>query len=354
MLRVGMVAALLLLLPALGSETQDPLLPQQWGLQAIHAPEAWSLLPASHPHALIAILDTGVDWKHPDLASVVVNIHPTDLDPYAQLSGVRGIDLTTYGTAAYCLTTVLQSPPCPYSQIPPDELLNAMDFDGHGTHIAGICCAAVNDVGIRGVSDAYVLPVKVLVSGHGPFNAPGVLAAGIEAVLPLHPQVIEMSLGTYQDDPVLRQAVQDAIGSDALVIAAAGNDGTDRPMYPASYPGVVSVAAVGPDLQAAPWSNYGPNITLAAPGVGILSDGSRWYSDFGLHYRDPTYVNMSGTSMAVPFVGGAAALMWERHPIIPMPAILRGLEYTASNNGTWNNHTGYGVINVGLAMQDEP
>jgi thermitase len=241
----------------------DPRYPQQWGLPKIGAPAAWDVT-RGRSTVLVAVVDTGVDYTHPDLASRVDTANDYDF-----------INSDT----------------------------DAMDDNGHGTHVSGII-AAVMDNGIGGVGvapECRVLPVKVLDSeGSGDTFQ---VAAGIRYAADSGAKVINMSLAG-SSDPSMSSAVAYAQEKGCVVVAAAGNDGSSGGAgYPARYPDVVGVGALDSSNNRAYFSNYGTGVDIAAPGVNILST-----------ILGGSYGNMSGTSMAAPFVSGVAALVLSANP----------------------------------------
>ncbi len=239
----------------------DPLLGNQYGLLAIHAPQGWDLNTGSAA-VTIAILDSGVDLGHPDLAGKLVpgtDIVNNDNDP--------------------------------------------QDDNGHGTHVAGIAAAMTNNlVGVAGVSwGARIMPVKVLdaLAGGSVSN----VAAGIIWAADHNADVINLSLGcgvlSCPDPPVtLRNAIDYAYGKGITLVAATGNLGTNFVYYPARFPHVIAVAAT--DQSNTHWnlSNFGPEVDVSAPGVQIYST-----------FRGSIYRYLDGTSMSTAFVSGLAAIL---------------------------------------------
>ncbi len=241
-----------------------------WGLTAIRASEAWDVT-MGDPEVKIAIIDTGVDMAHPDLAA---NIDPAGARNFVEPNQ------------------------------PPDD-----DF-GHGTHVAGIAAAVGdNSAGAAGVAyRAKIMPIRVLgVDGTG--DTWDTIAA-IEFATQRGAAVINMSLGSSDGSEAEAEAIRRATEAGTVVVAAAGNEAGDGNYleYPASYPGVISVAAVGPDHKRAAFSNYNSWVTIAAPGVDIFSTVPTRMSPV-----EP-YAYLSGTSMAAPFVAGAAALLASQYP----------------------------------------
>ncbi|MBW3620288.1 MAG: S8 family serine peptidase [Actinobacteria bacterium] len=252
-----------------GVTPDDPLFPSQRGLAIIDAPTGWLARTASALR--IAVLDDGIDGHRADLAGRVV----------AGYDVVRRVSLPTGANS---------------------------DLGGHGTSVAGIIGARGNDgTGMAGTDwGAALIPVRV-------FDEAGCasstdVAAGIRAATDLGAEVINLSLGGDRGSQVLDDAIAYAASRDVVVLAAAGNAGpTGEPMHPAVHPEVIAVGATTSDDTIAPYSNQGDHLELTAPG-GSSGDGI-----LTLLERD-RYGGRIGTSFAVPFVAGAAALYRAEHP----------------------------------------
>lgn len=236
---------------ALGKPQPAQVLP--WGTDRIDAEKAWPISTADP--IKVAIVDTGIDLKHPDLKD-----------------NIKG----------------------GYNAINPSRSPN--DDNGHGTHVAGIVAALNNAIGVVGVGpqiDLYA--VKVLnASGSGYLSD---VIEGLDWAVQNGMQVINMSLGTPQDIPSFHEAIQRVYQAGIVQVAAAGNTGGSV-VYPAAYPEVIAVSATDQNNQIASFSSRGPEIDLSAPGVNIYST-----------YKGSSYATLSGTSMAAPHVAGAAALV---------------------------------------------
>lgn len=224
-----------------------------WGVQVVMAPQAWRITKGEG--VTIAVLDTGVDPNHPDLAGNIVG----------------GINFTSQNSGDFT------------------------DRQGHGTHCAGLVAGTDNGRGVVGVAPrAKILAVKVLGddgTGEVDWIVKGLLWAAERA------DVISMSLGTNQKPPEsLHEAIKQVTARDIPVIAAAGNEATGVG-WPAAYEEVIAVTAISPTFDRAPFSNYGPEAEVAAPGVDILSC-----------WPGGKYAVLSGTSMATPLVSGLVAL----------------------------------------------
>lgn len=261
--RAGAVAALLaLLLPA---ATDDPLSGEQWHLDQVRAPEAWSATRGAG--AVVAVLDTGVDFGHPDLSGRLL----------------PGIDLVDDGT-------------------PPDDEL------GHGTLVAGLVAAvADNQVGVAGAApDAMILPIRVL-DAEGEGESADV-AEGIRYAVSQGAAVINLSLADAEGGPgegtlerlvstEVEQAIRDADVAGVVVVAAAGNDGREEVPYRRDVP-VVIVGATDRADAVWPQSNRDDR-TVFAPGVEIVST----------HTGETGYARADGTSFATPVVSAAVAML---------------------------------------------
>jgi thermitase len=240
---------------ALGNP-DDPGFVNQWGMVKIQAPQAWDVTTGSS-HVAIAILDTGVDLDHPDLAGKIVsNIN--------------------------------------FSDSPTTD-----DVYGHGTHVAGIAAAITNNgVGVAGLGySCTIMNVKVL--GDTGAGAYSWIASGIVWAADNGAEVINLSLGGLSASSTLEDAINYAWGKGVVIVAAAGNNGDTTPFYPAYYNSCIAVAATDGNDARASWSNYGDWVDVAAPGLNIYS--TLKYDSYG--YK-------SGTSMASPHVAGLATLVF--------------------------------------------
>jgi subtilisin family serine protease len=270
----------------------DPLISQQWNLPAIDAPGAWELQLGS-PEILVAVLDSGVEATHPELAGAVHDAN-----------GAPGLKLT--------------------------------DENGHGTAVSCIIAATLDGNGIAGVAPGIsVLPVEVLDSnGQGTYLD---VILGILRAIDEEARIINMSFGGDAFSIALGDAVQYAHEAGVLLVAAAGTGGAEQVTYPAAYPHVIGVSATNAQDQLSPFSNQGPHIDLAAPGEMILT-------------CEPSggYVWMSGTSASAPHVSGVLGLMLSSDPTIGATTSAQLLFGTARDLGEqgWDVQFGHGLVNA--------
>lgn len=290
-----------------------------WGLFFIGAPAAWGT--ATGSGVTVAVIDTGIDLTHPD---IVANLwtNPVD-DP--DFPG------DTYGWSFV------------------DSNNNPTDGFGHGTHVAGtIAATANNGIGIAGVAyNARVMAVKGLNDqGYG-FDS--TLAPALTYAADRGADVMNLSWGEAGTDQVIADAVAYAYSLGVVVVAAAGNNDIDATGFsPASLPDVITVAAIDPTGARANFSDFGPKIDVAAPGVDILSLQAAGTALGAV--VSPGYIILSGTSMATPHVAGLAALVLSQNPDFTNEQVRQVLRSSASSASAPNSNTGYGVIQSAPAL----
>ncbi|MEK0317032.1 S8 family serine peptidase [Cohnella sp. 56] len=213
------------------------------------------------------------------------------------------------------------------------------DDNGHGTHVAGILAAQHNDLGIKGVApnvDLYA--VKVLdESGNGTYSQ---VIQGIEWAIDNHINIISMSFTGNSDSQALHEAIIKANSSGILLVGSAGNfgKGFETEKYPALYPEVISVGATTQANLRANLSSTGSQLDIMAPGVDILST-----------YNDGGYTQLSGTSMAVPYISAAAAVLWSHYPSEDADSIMNRIFDNATTLGSSHEY-GNGLINLAKSL----
>jgi subtilisin family serine protease len=344
--------------------SNDPLAPYQaWNQGMIDLPEAWSVTTGS-ASVLVAVIDDGIRFDHPGIAANLTS------DGYDFVSSPVPLPLCGGGTID------LSGDGDGYDPDPTSP--DSYDFDpnlqcvfgpqalgNHGLYVAGIIGAVGNDgVGTAGINWAVsIRPVRALgVSGQGTEYdvAQGILyAAGLPAddgagdvvQAPSGAKIINMSLGGTGVGTVLEDAVIAASNAGALIIASAGNNASSEPLYPAAYPQVVSVSAVGPDRELASYASFGPTIDIAAPG-GDVADGDLSFAvlstlwDFSA--EEPAYGFGEGTSAATPHVAGVAGLLLAQNPGLTASQLRSRLTSFAVDAGSPGDDKlyGAGIVNA--------
>lgn len=321
----------------------DPDWEKQWGPAKVDAPLAWALTTGS-PKVTIAVIDTGVTTGHPDLSEKIW-VNPDEIPGNGVDDDLNGKVDDIHGWHFFHSYT--------YTGYEPYEDRWVMDENGHGTHVAGIAGAqSNNEVGIAGMAwQSPLMVVKVLDKfGNGWYSD---IAAGIVYAADNGARVINLSLGGGQPSETLCQAVQYATARGAVVVAAAGNTG-GAVLYPAACPDpavVLAVAAIDSKDRRPAYSNFGPQIDLAAPGGGQGDCiWSTWYDE------DIRYFSKCGTSMAAPHVSGAAALLLAYSPDLKPWEVERLLTNTAQDIGSpgFDEYTGWGRLDVYKALIRAP
>lgn len=284
----------------------DALYQMQWALPKIGIPNAWNIGREGSQKILVAIVDSGVDYQHPDLKGQIVNGKDFMSD---EISGPNG-----------------EASPDVIDDDPLDQM-------GHGTHVAGIINALPNNAtGIAGIAPGVkVLNIKALnAEGWGSAFA---IAQGITYAVDQGARVINLSLGSPEGSKPIELAIQYAQKKGVLIIAAAGNSFTHTG-YPASYPGVLAVGASDNKDWLADFSNHDDRINVVAPGVDIISTTPTYLTNtMAQNGIDPFYSVMSGTSMACPMVTAQAALLLSRNPNLTAEELVNIIQKTAKQVG---------------------
>jgi membrane-anchored mycosin MYCP len=318
---VGLVTTPPLAAPAIAQEAcrqqpapADPIPERPWAQRWFSPERIWPL--ATGDGVVVAVVDTGVDARHPQLEGRVL----------------RGIDLLPEPAGAH------------------------VDCDSHGTAVASVISAGpVDGVGFAGLAPAAdILPVRVAERAtdasaqNQPVVEPGAFAEAVRWAVDHDARVINASIAFDRNHPVVEAAIAHAVDRGVVVVAAVGNpatDGTVLDPYPATYPGVLGVGAVGYDNAGnlTPTSSFGPGIVdLVAPGVVVTaaaagSDGHRY---------------MNGSSFAAPFVSAAAALVLSAEPDLTGAEVVDRLLATADRGPGPAAASGHGVVSPYRALTE--
>ncbi|NHN59533.1 MULTISPECIES: S8 family serine peptidase [Halorussus] len=285
----------------------DPRFGDQYAPQQVESDRAWDAT-FGDSEVTIAVVDTGAQYDHPDLAANYAS------DP--------GRDFADG-----------DSDPAP--DAPSDEY--------HATHVSG-CAAAVvdNGAGVAGQGNSTLINGRALdESGSG---STADIADAVEWAADRGADVINLSLGGGGYTSTMKNAVSYATDNGALVVAAAGNDGSGSVSYPAAYSECVAVSAVDSDEQLASFSQYGSSVELCAPGVDVLSTTTE---------ERGSYERLSGTSMATPVTSGVAGLTLAKWDLTNSE-LRSHLKNTAEDIGLSSDEQGAGQVNAYDAVTTEP
>ena len=295
----------------------------QWDLPKVGAPTVWETSRNLSTNVMVAVVDTGVDYSHPDLSNKVARD--------------AGGAIVGYNFVA--------------------NNADPRDDNGHGTHVTGTVAAQTdNGAGVAALSfnAVKVMPVKVL-DQTGSGSVAGV-ANGITWAADHGARVISMSLGSTSYSQTLANATDYAWGKGVFITAAAGNDGRTVVEYPAGNNYVLGVGASDQADALASFSSTGRHVGVAAPGVSILSTMPTYTAYLNTQYGYYTYYDaLNGTSMATPHVASLAGLLMANNPNLTNLQVYQLLQETAENvagtaNGGWVKTFGYGRLNAANAF----
>ncbi|MBC8044550.1 MAG: S8 family serine peptidase [Rhizobacter sp.] len=349
----------------------DSAFASQWNLQSVRATEAWTITKGD-PAVRIGIIDTGIDYTHPDLISKLFvnaaedlnknnmfepwpssekrNPKTFELDPNGTTGDFDGIDQDGNGYADDVIGWDFTDQP--FNQ---DALNGQSDFqtpdadpfddNSHGTACAGIAAAATNNsIGIAGVAPDCKLVTLRAFTGAGYADDKDLASALIYAA-ENNVRVVNMSFGDVVVSPVMRDAVAYAYSRGVVLVASAGNAGGDDPHFPSGYEEVISVVATTGFDELTTFSTFGITVDLGAPGEGIAATYP-FYRNF--------YTNtFGGTSAAAPHVAAAAALVLSLHPDYT-PEQVRGVLVSTTDDidlAGYDHYTAHGRLNIEKALQ---
>ncbi len=294
------------------AEPSDPLFSQQCGKQLIDAVGAWDETLGVH-EVVVAVCDTGLNFAHEEFAGRIwvneeeIPGNGLDDDQNGYVDDVFGWDFI-------------------------HDDAEATDVNGHGTLVAGICAAGLdNGLGVAGMGNLTIMVLQVLgAGGSGSWSA---ISEAIFYAVDNGADVVNFSGGGFGGDGLLADAVSYAEAHGVIVVGAAGNSGSASPFYPAAYPEVIGVGGVDCADGHYERSNLGINVDLVAPGVGILSTAVG---------GEQAYGDLTGTSASAPFVAGLVGLMLSVQPDLDVGEVRSMLRATAVDLGEAGDDDVYG------------
>jgi subtilisin family serine protease len=316
----------------------DPMYNQQWAHWKTGARDGWDI-EKGNSSIVIAIVDTGVTYDHEDLKDNIWNNSDEDCNSDTDLDGngfngdCGGYDFVDIDTQEYIDDG--------YELIPEEDYTerdnNVSDYNGHGTHCAGIAAGVGNNgIGISGVCpNCTIMPLRAgfsIIHNSGVYGSLAYedVAAAIIYAADNGANVISMSFGSSYSSQLQKDAIDYAYSKGVTLIAAAGNGRTDSYSYPAAFDNVISVTSTDTLDRRSGFSNYGYWTDVAAPGSIILSTVPLT----GTISDESGYKQISGTSMAAPYVAGLAGLI-------------------LSKNDSWNNSEIKKILRQGVDAPDE-
>jgi len=316
----------------------DPRFGEQWAHQNTQAELGWDL-EIGDPEIIIAILDTGVDYTHEDLAENIWINEDEDCDESTDLDGndifgdCRGYDFV----GGIPLEDCHELEDCELEDNDP------MDFQGHGTHCAGISAAVTdNSIGIAGACpNCKIMAVRAGWSdpiGRGQLMTEDIIQ-GIYYATENQADIISMSFGGPESQ-AQKDVIDYAYSNGVVLVAAAGNEGSSWKSYPAAYDNVIAVAATDYEDYRAGFSQYGSWVDVAVPGVDILSA-----------LPNNNYDLKSGTSMATPYVAGLAGLILSKNSVFTNEEVKNLLRTGVDIPLNADRYIGTGRINSYKALQ---
>jgi subtilisin family serine protease len=322
----------------------DSLIQNQWALTKIDAFDAWDITEGVDS-VLLAIIDTGIDYLHPDLRNKI-KLNPGELGTDANGHDKRsnGIDDDNNGFIDdYQGWDFTDRVGFPFDSSGGDYLTwdnDPMDEYGHGTYIAGIAAAETNNItGIAGAApNIKILNCRAF--DPGGYGEEDDVAAAILYAVQMNAKVINMSFGDNSFSFVLRDVIQYAYSKNIVLVGSAGNSGSDAPHYPSGYSEVICVGNSTQEDYRSSNSNYGSTLDLMAPGTQIFTTA-----------MNNSYAYVSGTSASSPFVSGAAALILSRNSF-SNEEVKQILKSSSDDIGTpgWDIYTGAGRLNLFNAL----
>ncbi|MBK8946463.1 MAG: S8 family serine peptidase [Ignavibacteriae bacterium] len=280
----------------------DSLYDEQWGLQNINAEKSWDLIPQNSETIILALIDTGIDYLHPDLKNQIFrNQGELGIDKNGNNKSNNGIDddengfVDDFSGWDFVNKTEIYNSEINYDFTNWDN--DPIDEHGHGTNIAGIIGAEHNEIGIAGINPKIkILNLRAFdKNGNGEEDD---AASAIIYAVNMGAKIINMSWGDSEYSQVLKDVLDFAYSNGVILVGSSGNSGSNLPHYPSSFSNVISVGAIQKDKTIASFSNYGSTIDLVAPGSQVITTN-----------LNNSYKSVSGTSISTPFVSAAISII---------------------------------------------
>lgn len=328
----------------------------QWGLKRIgftqpgNGESAWDIETGEKNPVIVAVIDSGLDYHHPDLNRRNIWRNPKETENGKDDDGNGYVD----DLIGWNFVNHTNRP---------------WDRAGHGTHVAGIIAAATNNGhGIAGMNrGVQIMPLKALdFVGEGRSVT---IAKAIYYAVQKGARVINLSLGGHRINRAEQRAINYAWHKNVVVVVAVGNENVDAAgVGPAAVDNVISVGATGPDNKRAPFSNWGAVVDIAAPGIDVLSlrarrtdlllmRGAKNYEPGGNFIgKQAQFYRATGTSFSAPFVSGVASLLIAKDPKLTAKQVRRMILHSAKDIETpgVDQYTGYGLLDARAALSADP
>jgi subtilisin family serine protease len=319
---------------------KDPLISEQWALNKIQAFDAWDITTGSDT-VLIGIIDTGIDFDHVDLLNqIFYNNGEMGTDAFGRDKRTNNIDDDENGFVDdYMGWDFTDRVGFPFDSTGGDYLgwdNNPDDEHGHGTYIAGIAAASIdNNSGIAGIAPGSRL-INIRAFDPNGYGEEDDVAAALLYALKMGAKVINMSFGDNAFSYVLRDIIRYAYAEGVVLVGSSGNSGSSDPHYPSGYSEVICVGNSTSDDFVAGSSNYGSTLDIVAPGSLIMTTA-----------LNNDYAQISGTSASAPYVAGAAALILSKSNF-SNDEVKQILKSTTDDIGSpgWDSRSGAGRLNV--------
>ena len=323
----------------------DSLFSQQWSLKSINAINAWELFPQNSKEIIIAVIDTGIDYLHPDLTNILYkNKGEVGIDKNGNDKSINGIDDDDNGfiddyqgwdfvDKLNIFPAELEADFTGWDNDPSDE-------HGHGTNISGVIGAEHNKLGIAGAHpNAKIMNLRAF-DKNGTGEEDDAAAAIIYAVK-MGAKIINMSWGDNQYSKLLKDVIEYAYENGVVLVGSSGNSSSDDPHYPSGFSYVISVGAIQENNAIASFSNYGSTLDLVAPGSQIIT------TNLGGSYK-----TVSGTSVSAPFVSAASAMLAATTNFSneEIKQILKSTAIDLGDNG-WDEFFGAGNLDMEKALK---